>query len=70
MCRDWQADTGIIADRSDAFQCDVSSPLDSPFIVLFEQYGADEPGDGSFVEEGIAMIAREPRVANGCQLIR
>jgi len=47
----WQADDGIIADRRDAFQCDVASALDGPFVVLFEQDRADEPGDGGLVGE-------------------
>ncbi|MDO8973055.1 hypothetical protein [Reyranella sp.] len=38
---DGQADNGIIADGRDAFQRDVAGALDSPFIVLFEQDGAD-----------------------------
>ena len=29
----------------------VSGALNEPFVVLFEEYGADEPNDGSFVGE-------------------
>jgi hypothetical protein len=41
----------IIAERGDGFQAHVSRALDGPFIVLFEQDGADEAGDGGFVGE-------------------
>ena len=47
----WHSDDRIIAQWRDAFQRDVAGALDSPFIVLFEQDGADEPGDGCFVGE-------------------
>jgi hypothetical protein len=47
----WQADDGFIADRRDAFQRDVSGPLDGPFVVLFEQDRANEPCDGGLVRE-------------------
>jgi len=51
VCRDGQADDRIIADGGDAFQCDVTSALDGPFIILFEQNGADEACDGGLVGE-------------------
>ena len=35
----------------DAFRRDVTSTLDSPFVVLLEQDGADEAGDGFLVGE-------------------
>ena len=50
--RDGQTDDGIIADWSNAFQRDVAGTLDGPLVVLFEQDGADEAGNGSFVGEG------------------
>ena len=37
-----EADDGIIAQGSDGFQRHVAGALDGPFIVLFEQDGADE----------------------------
>ena len=39
------------AHRSNAFQSDVAGALDGPFIVLLEQDGADEAGDGGLVGE-------------------
>jgi hypothetical protein len=50
-CHGRQADEGIIADGGDAFQRDVASALDGPFVVLFEQDSADEACDGRFVGE-------------------
>ena len=53
--RDWscchgrQHDKGLIAHLGDAFQRDVSSALNGPFVILFEQDGAEERGDGIFV---------------------
>lgn len=44
-----QADDGIIADQSDAFQGDVARALEGPLVILLEQDRADETGDGSFV---------------------
>jgi hypothetical protein len=46
-----QPDEVIIADRGDAFQGDVSGPLDGPLVVLLKQNGADESVDGGFVGE-------------------
>jgi hypothetical protein len=43
--------TGIIAQWSDGFQCDVAGALNGPFIVLFEQDGADQSDDGIPVGE-------------------
>jgi hypothetical protein len=47
----WQADEGIIAQLADAFQRHVAGALDGPFVVLFEQHGADEADDGVLVRE-------------------
>jgi hypothetical protein len=47
----WQLDDGIIAQGRDGFQAHVAASLNRPFIVLFEQDGADEAGDGVFVGE-------------------
>ncbi len=44
-----QADERIIAQRRDGFQAHVAGALDGPFIVLFEQDGANEAGDRLFV---------------------
>src|SRR4051812_46063767 len=41
----------IIADRRDAFQRHVAGALNGPLVVLLEQNGADELGDGRFVGE-------------------
>jgi hypothetical protein len=46
-----KADSGIIAQRRDGFQCYVAGPLDGPFIVLFEQDRAYEANDRVFVGE-------------------
>ena len=48
-CR--QADDGIIAQGRDGFQRHVAGALDGPFVVLFEQDGADEADDGGLVGE-------------------
>src|SRR3954471_5480424 len=50
-CHGWQADERIIAHWCDGFQGDVAGSLHGPFVVLFEQDCADEPGDGGFVGE-------------------
>ena len=42
VCRDRQADNGIIADRR--FQGDVGSELHWPFIILFEEDGTHGAG--------------------------
>ena len=47
----WQLDDGIIAERGDGFQGHVAGALDGPFIVLFQQDGPDEAGDGGLVGE-------------------
>ena len=47
----WQLDDEIIAHVSDRFQGHVSAALNCPFIVLFEQKGADETGYGLLVGE-------------------
>jgi hypothetical protein len=44
-CRDGQADDGIIADWGDPFQGNASSAL-GPLVILFEQDGTDEAGNG------------------------
>jgi hypothetical protein len=48
-CR--KGDGGIIADWRDGFQRHVASALHRPFVVLFEQDGADETDDGVLVGE-------------------
>jgi hypothetical protein len=48
-CR--EADGGIIAQRRDGFQRHVASPLDRPLVVLLEQDGAHQAGDGVLVGE-------------------
>jgi hypothetical protein len=50
-CHGGQADNGIIAQWGDGFQCHVAGALHCPFVVLFEQDGADEAGDGVFIGE-------------------
>src|SRR5690606_25537556 len=50
-CYCWQADEGIIAQLSDAFQRHVAGTLNGPFIVLFEQQGSDETHDGVVIRE-------------------
>ena len=46
-----QPDQRIIADGGNAFQSDVAGALDSPFVILFEQNGADQADDGGLVGE-------------------
>ena len=41
----WQADEGIIAQRSDGFQRHVSGALHGTLIVLFKQDRSDETND-------------------------
>ena len=48
-CR--KADGGIIADWRYGFQRHVASALRRPFVILFQQDGADEPDDGVLVGE-------------------
>jgi len=50
-CRGGQRDEGIIAQWCDGFQCHVARPLDRPFVVLFEQDGADQAGNGLLIGE-------------------
>jgi hypothetical protein len=45
-----QADDGLIADRRNCFERHVAGSLDSPFVVLLKQDGADEPGDGGLLK--------------------
>ena len=40
-CESGHADDGIIAERRHRFQRHISGALDRPFVVLFEQDGAD-----------------------------
>ena len=49
-CDDWQADGGIVAHRSERFQCHVAA-LHGPFVVLFQQQSADQANDGRLVGE-------------------
>lgn len=44
-CHGEQADSGIIVDRHQG-PSDHAAALDSPFVVLLKQDGADEPGEG------------------------
>jgi hypothetical protein len=49
---DWREAHGrIIAQRGDGFQRQVAAALDGPLVVLFEQDGADQTGDGVLVWE-------------------
>ena len=56
-CHSRQSDDGSIAQRSDGFQAHVAGALDGPFIVLFQQQGADQAGDGGFVGEDADDLA-------------
>ena len=56
-CDGWQTDGGIIAQRRDGFQAHVACALHGPFIILFEQQGADETNDGSLVGEDADNVA-------------
>jgi hypothetical protein len=49
--RGGQLDEWIIAQRSDGFQCHIARPIDRPFIVLLEQDGADQTGNGVVIGE-------------------
>ena len=44
-----QLDENIMARRIALFQCHVSRPLNGPFVVLLQQDGTDETGDGVLV---------------------
>src|SRR5271165_32094 len=46
-----QSDDRIIAQGGHGFQGHVAGALDGPFVVLFEQDGADQPDDGVVVGE-------------------
>ena len=50
-CHSGQADEWIGAHRRDCFQRHVAGALHGPFVVLFEEDGADEPGYGGLVGE-------------------
>ena len=41
----------IIAQGRDGFQAHVSAALNRSFVILFEEEGADEAGDGVFIGE-------------------
>ncbi len=45
----WQLDRNIVAHRRDGFEGHVAGSLDGPLVVLFQQDGADEAGDGVVV---------------------
>ena len=47
----------IIAERGDGFQGHVAGTLDGPFVILFEQQGADEADDGGLVGEDADDLA-------------
>ena len=49
--RGGQHEGEIIAQRRDRFQGHVAGPLHRPFVVLLEEDGADEAGDGGFVPQ-------------------
>src|ERR1700677_3192177 len=53
----WQPDDEIIAHVSDSFQGHVSAALNRPFVVLFEQKGADETAYGLLVGEDANHIS-------------
>jgi hypothetical protein len=60
-CRQrWQSDEWIVAHRGHGFQRHVAGALHGPFIVLFEQDGADKPGDGGFVGDPKGRAANMP----------
>src|SRR5439155_19562461 len=50
-CQTWPFDNRIVAQRRHGFQCHVASSLDRPFVVLLEQDGANETGNGVLVGE-------------------
>lgn len=56
-CRKRQADDGIIAERGDGFQTHVASTLDSPFVVPFEEQGADQARHCVFVGQDANNLA-------------
>jgi hypothetical protein len=44
-CQHWYVDDPIIAQWGECFQGHVAGALRRPFVVLFEQDGADDAGD-------------------------
>jgi hypothetical protein len=56
-CDGWQADGGIIAQRSDSFPAHVAGAPHGPLIILFEQQRTDEPDDSSLVGEDADHVA-------------
>jgi hypothetical protein len=54
-CRGGQLDERIIAQRCEGFQCHVARPRDSPLIVLLEQDGTDQAGNGDADNLGAAL---------------
>lgn len=46
-----QLDDGIIAQRGDGFQAHVAAALNSPFVVLLEEDGADEADNRVLIGE-------------------
>ena len=53
----WQADAWIIAEWGDCFQRHVAGALHGPFVILLQQQGADQPGDGGLVGEDAEDVA-------------
>jgi len=56
-CDGWQADGRSIAQGRDGFQAHVARTLHGPLIILFEQQGTDQSGDGSFIGEDADDVA-------------
>ena len=52
-----QADGGIIAERRDGFQRHVAGALNGPLVILLEQQGADQSGNGGLVGEDADDVA-------------
>lgn len=46
-----QLDERIVAQRRDRFQGHITGPPNRPFVVLFQEDGADQAGDGRLVRE-------------------
>jgi len=57
-CHEGQADERIIAQWCDGFQAHVSGRLNGPFIILFQQQGADEADDGLFIGQMPTTLLR------------
>jgi hypothetical protein len=73
VCHGRQADDGTIAQRRDGFQRHVARPLHRPFVVLLEQDGADQTGDGVLVGKdaddlGTALDRRKIRLVRSAKL--